>query len=149
MKLLLTKELGRLAKWLRILGFDVEYFSENKTSALIIKALREGRLIITRNHHLPLGRGVRIITIESEKLAEQIPEVLRELKITPEKARMFTRCTVCNVELVEIAKEKIKDKVPEYVFNTQQEFITCPKCNRTYWKGTHWGNVAKTLKEIE
>jgi hypothetical protein len=149
MKFLLTKELGRLSKWLRILGFDAEYFSENKASSLIIKALREDRAIITRNHRLPASRGVRIITIESEKLAEQIPEVLGALKIKPEQAAMFTRCIICNVELVEVEKEKIKDKVPDYVYETQGDFIACPKCQRIYWQGTHWGNVQKTLDELK
>jgi uncharacterized protein with PIN domain len=149
MKLLLTKELGRLAKWLRILGFDVEYFSENKASSLMIKALREDRAVITRNHRLPASRGVRIITIESEILKEQIPEVLKGLKIKPDQAAMFTRCIICNVELAEIEKEKVKDKVPEYVFKTQEGFITCPKCQRIYWAGTHWGNVQQTLDEIK
>ncbi len=149
MKFLLTKELGRLVKWLRILGFDVGYFSENKASSLIIRALQEDRTIITRNHHLPQGRGVRIIIIESEKLKEQIPEVLRELKIDPDKAMMFTRCIVCNEELVDIAKEEVKAKIPEYVFTTQDDFITCPKCKRIYWQGTHWGNVAKMLEEMK
>lgn len=149
MKLLLTRELGRLAKWLRILGFDVEYFSQNKPSSLIIKALQEDRMIVTRNHHLPQGRGIRIITIESEKLKEQIPQLLKELKIKPDQAAMFTRCTICNVELVEIEKEKVKEKVPEYVFKTQEDFITCPKCARIYWQGTHWGNVQQMLEEIK
>jgi uncharacterized protein with PIN domain len=148
MKLLLTKELGRLAKWLRILGFDAEYFSQDKASSLIIKALREDRLIITRNHHLPAGRGVRIIVIESERLREQIPETLKELNIHPDKAGMFTRCIICNMELVEVDKSRIKDKVPEYVFKTQEDFITCPKCGRVYWQGTHWGNVQQTLEGL-
>jgi uncharacterized protein with PIN domain len=74
--------------------------------------------------------------------------VLKILQITPALGRMFTRCILCNEELADIEKEKVKGKVPEYVFKTQEEFITCPKCNRIYWQGTHWGNVQKTLDEI-
>ena len=62
---------------------------------------------------------------------------------------MFSRCIICNVELEDIDKAKVKDKVPEYVFKTQGEFITCPKCQRIYWQGTHWGNVRRCLEEIE
>ncbi len=148
MKFILTKELGRLAKWLRILGFDTEYFKEDNPSSLIIQALRDNRIIVTRNHRLPQAWGIQIAVIKQEKIKEQIAEVFREFKIQPLPESMFTRCTLCNVELIDIDKEKIKDKVPEYVFKTHEDFITCPKCNRIYWQGTHWGNVSNILKEI-
>jgi len=148
MKLLLTRELGRLAKWLRILGFDTEYFKEANISSLIIQALRENRVIITRNHRLPRSAGLRIVLIKEEKLKEQLREVLKALEISLDSVLMFSRCIICNEELVEIAKDQIKDRVPEYVFNTQKDFISCPKCERIYWQGTHWGNVETILKEI-
>jgi uncharacterized protein with PIN domain len=110
--------------------------------------LRENRIIITRNHRLPKSAGIKIILIEAEKIKAQVSEVLKALKITPPSDMMFSRCIICNAELVSVAKEKIRDKVPEYVFNTQEVFITCPQCNRIYWQGTHWGNVQNTLKEI-
>jgi uncharacterized protein len=149
MKFILTKELGRLAKWLRILGFDTKYFQEDNLSSLMIEALRDGRIIITRNHHLSKSGGARIFMIEAEILKEQIVEVIKKLKIRPESEKMFSLCTVCNDGLVDIEKEKIKDRVPEYVFKTQEHFIICPKCKRIYWKGTHWGNVINTLEEID
>lgn len=149
MKFLLTRELGRLAKWLRILGFDAEYFNADNINSLIIQALRDERIIITRNHRLPKSAGIKIIMVKAEKIKEQLAEVLKVLKIKLATETMFTRCIICNVELTDIEKEKVKDKVPEYVFETQEHFITCPKCNRVYWQGTHWGNVTKTLEEIK
>lgn len=149
MKFLLTKELGRLVKWLRILGFDAEYYKESNFSTLIIQALRDERIILTRNHRLPEARGVKIVLIKAENIREQITELLKELDIKPDPEAMFTRCIICNEELQSIAKEEIKDKVPEYVFKTQENFITCPKCSRIYWQGTHWGNVLQTLQEIK
>jgi uncharacterized protein with PIN domain len=148
MKFIVTKELGRLAKWLRILGFDSEYFVQENAGSLIIQALRDERIIITRNSHLPKTKGVRVILIATERIKEQLSETLHKLNIRPDESLMFSRCIICNVELIDIEKEAIKDKVPEYVFRTQEDFITCPNCNRIYWQGTHWGNVAKTLKEI-
>lgn len=147
-KLLLTKELGRLAKWLRILGFDAEYLRESNPASLVIQALRQERIILTRNHRLPASRGIKIITLKTQKLKEQLVEALRELKTEPQADQMFSRCTICNQELVSIEKSKIKEKVPEYVYNTQENFFICPHCNRIYWRGTHWGNVSKTLEEI-
>lgn len=148
MRFLLTKELGRLAKWLRILGFDTRYFEESNTGSLIIEALRQERIILTRNHHLPKLRGVKVIILEKEKIKEQVKEALKQLKIKPDSDMMFTRCIVCNEELAGIEKEEVKNKVPEYVFKTQEEFTICPECKRIFWQGTHWGNVTKTLGEI-
>jgi uncharacterized protein with PIN domain len=148
MKFILTKELGRLSNWLRILGFDTVYFNQDNLSSLIIQALRDNRIIVTRNHRLPRSSGIKILLIEAEKIKEQIHEVLKALKITPASSMMFTRCIICNERLVEIDKEQVKAKVPEYIFKTQSDFITCPVCKRIYWQGTHWGNVQNTLKEI-
>ena len=149
MKFLLTRELGRLSKWLRILGFDAEYYNQDNVSTLIIQALRDNRIIITRNSRLPKPTGIRIVLISSEKINQQVPEVVGLLKLKLDSSRMFTRCIICNRELAPIDKHQVKDKVPEYVFNTQEEFVTCPRCQRIYWQGTHWGNVARTLEEIK
>ena len=149
MKFILTKELGRLAKWLRILGFDTVYFNQDNLSSLIVQALRDERIILTRNHRLPKATGMKIILVKNERLKDQITEVFRFFKIKPESCVMFTRCIICNTELLDIEKDRIKDKVPEYVFKTQQDFITCPKCNRIYWQGTHWGNVQSLISQIE
>jgi hypothetical protein len=148
MKFLLTKELGRLVKWLRILGLDTEYFKQDNTGSLIIEALRSGRIIITRNHHLPRSGGVKIMVIEAERIKQQVADILKALKIEPAAKTMFTRCTICNETLETVEKDKVQHKVPEYVFKTQQDFITCPKCKRIYWQGTHWGNVRHCLEEI-
>ena len=148
MKFILTKELGRLAKWLRILGFDTLYFNQDNPGSLIVQALRDERVILTRNQHLPQARGVTIIRITAETLKAQIPQIVETLNIKLDSQRMFTRCILCNEALTDIEKEKVKDKVPEYVFKTQNDFVRCPKCNRIYWQGTHWGNVVETLKEI-
>jgi uncharacterized protein with PIN domain len=104
--------------------------------------------VITRNHKLPESRGLKIFLIKSEIIKGQLKEVFGALKINPDKEKMFTRCLICNKELLEIAKEQIRDQVPDYVFKTQDNFVACPQCKRVYWQGTHWGNVAVTLKEI-
>ncbi len=149
MKFILTKELGRLAKWLRILGYDTAYFNQDNLSSLIIQALSSQRIILTRNQRLAKQYSeIKIMVIQKEKIKEQIAEVVKELKIYPGQSQMFTRCIICNEALIEIEKEKAKNRVPEYVFKTQENFITCLKCNRIYWQGTHWGNVTKTLEEI-
>lgn len=148
-KFILTRELGRLAKWLRLLGFDTQYFTENKISSLIIQALRDNRIILTRSLTMPDMHGKNILFIKSEHVKEQIAQVLKDLNLKPDKSRMFSRCIVCNVKLEKIEKRDIKDKIPEYVFRTQENFATCSQCKRVYWEGTHWGRAQETLEEIK
>lgn len=148
MKFILTKELGRLSKWLRILGFDTAYFNQGNASSLIIQALRDGRIVITRNNRLPKAGGIKIVFVKAQNLKAQLSEVLKVLDISCDQNKMFSRCIICNVELKKTQREEVKNKVPEYVFKTQDEFVSCPNCQRIYWKGTHWGNVEGTLEEV-
>lgn len=147
-KFILTKELGRLARWMRIFGFDSAYFNSSKISALKIIALKEDRVILTRSHWLQKEKYIRTIMLESEDLVEQLRQIINKLGLEIDESTMFSRCIVCNAPLEQIPKEKIKDKVPEDVYNTQNVFNSCPKCRRVYWQGTHWGNVKEVLKSI-
>ena len=149
MKFILTPELGRLAKWLRILGYDAVYFTQTQFSSLLIQALRDNRIILTRNAHcINKARGARLIHIKSDKVNQQLKQIVKELNLSLDSDKMFSRCTICNKELNDINKQKVKKRIPEYVFKTQDQFFICPSCQRIYWSGTHWGNVAKTLQEI-
>ena len=148
MKFILTQELGRLAKWLRILGLDAEYCTEDKGSSLLIRALQEDRIILTRNVRLGQHAGIKMLQIKSDYINEQLQQVAQALSLKLEKSSMFTRCILCNEILQAIAKEKVKDKVPEYVFETQNDFVTCPECRRIYWQGSHWGNVKEIIDKL-
>ena len=149
MKFVLTKELGRLSKWLRILGYDAVYAPEANRPELIIESLREERVILTRETKMSPVSGARIIKIRYDNVKEQLGQVLQEGGIGIDDTALFSRCVICNKKLENIEKEKIKDKVPEYVYNTQTDFVICPQCKRVYWHGTHWGNVRKLIAEIK
>ena len=144
-KFILTKEVGRLCKWLRILGFDAEYFSEDNLAGLVIKALRENRIIVTRKRKVD---DLKVIRVYANDVKEQLREVLTQLNLKPNEKKMFTRCVICNKILEKVEKEKIKEKVPLYVYKTQDEFCQCPSCQRIYWQGTHWGNVKKIIQDL-
>ena len=149
MKFIATRELGRLCKWLRIFGYDCAYYRDDNLSTLLITAMREERIIVTRHSHLKRHPGVEIIQIKSDVLAEQIKQLESARGFKPDEAAMFSRCTVCNNRLEPAEKESLKTRVPEYVFKTQERFYICPACQRVYWQGTHWGNVREYLKEVE
>ena len=135
--------LGRLARWLRILGYDTAFDSGADDWALLRRARAEGRLLLTRDRQLAARRGVAALLIESEELAEQVQQVVAT--IGPSPAGAFTRCSVCNGRLTLLGREEARDRVPSHVHRTQQEFRLCPECGRVYWRGSHWDRMKETL----
>ena len=146
MRFIVTKELGRLARWLRIAGFDTIYFTVEKKATLSLTALRDNRIIITRSKEKTDYLEKQTVMIKSNKLEEQLKEVIARLKLKIDEKTMFTRCTLCNEILEDVGKESIKDAVPEYVYQHQEHFMKCPKCEKIYWKGSHWGHVKEVLE---
>lgn len=143
-----TKELGKLAKWLRVLGYDCVYYNDTKESNLIIQALRDRRILLTRTARLTSYKGIRAIVINDDHVENQVEQVIRELGLPLDEEKLFQRCVECNSMLSRAEKDDIKEKVPEYVFDTQEEFKECVKCGKIFWKGTHWDNVEKKFKEL-
>jgi len=148
MKFIATNELGRLSRWLRILGFDTVYQRKYNIGSLIITALREDRFILTRKKTKIGDLEKRTLILKSEKLEEQIKEVIEKLNLKIDRDEMFTRCTICNSKLIEVEKEKISSLIPPYVYKTQEKFYFCNNCNKAYWQGSHWGNVSNALKKL-
>ncbi len=147
MKFILTKELGRLSRWLRILGFDTIYYRGDTLGTLIIQALRDNRTIITRRKDIKHLQKCTVV-VDSNKLYAQLQEVKDKLSLKIDKEKMFTRCTLCNRELKEVEKEKVKKLIPEYVYQHQKLFRYCSACNKVYWAGSHWGNVSEVIAKL-
>ena len=148
LRFITTTELGRLSKWLRILGYDVVYYVTCKKSDLFLKSLREDRMILTRNLKLSKPASRKVLFIKSTNYKQQLKEVIETLNLKVDRFRMFSRCVICNRLLKEIPKEKIKDKVPPFAFKTHENFMQCVNCRRIYWSGTHWLNMDKVIAEI-
>ena len=147
MKFILTDELGRLSRWLRILGFDA--VMEKDKRSLVLKSLREDRIILTRDSKMSRFSGTRIVHVDSDFVEKQLAQVIKELNVQIEKDKLFTLCILCDEELVSVDKASVKDLVPAYVYETQDAFMKCPKCNKIYWQGSHWELVNKFLDNIE
>jgi len=118
-KFILTSELGKLARWLRILGFDAEYDRSDNPSALIIKALREERVVLTRRKARVGALGKRAIVVCAEGIGQQLQQVIKELNLGINKDKMFTRCARCNQLLAEAEKSEVRSRAPARVFETQ------------------------------
>lgn len=138
--------LGKLARWMRTLGYDVEYERAIGDEAIIKRALEEDRLILTRDTLLIKRRKVkgRFFFVNGDKAAGQMKEIIGRFKIPPDS--FLTRCLRCNIPLEDVIKESVEDKVPPYVFRTQGHFCLCPGCGRIYWGGTH---KERMVEEIE
>ena len=140
--------LGRLAKWLRIAGFDVLYSNRYTDDELIALSLGEDRILLSRDTRLLVRKSVRkFVFLESERTFEQIRQVFRvtETKLLP---GLLSRCLACNMVLTDISRDRARDRVPPYVLQTQTQFKTCPECGRCYWAGTHRQSVLRTLETL-
>lgn len=140
--------LGRLAKWLRIAGFDVLYSNRFTDDELIEVSQREGRILLSRDTRLLVRKSVgRFIFLESGKIQDQIRQVFGATR-TRSLPGLLTRCLTCNRLLAELPREKARDLVPPFVFETQAQFKSCPDCRKIYWAGTHRKAVLGALHSL-
>lgn len=147
--------LGKLAKKLRILGFDTLYYNEIEEDDIL--KLSKDRILFTRDKLLERKakkQGIEVFYIKSDKWRSQLKAVNNRFSIE-KYAKPFTRCSECNGELVHMDKEKVKGEVPEYVYKTVDDFKVCKNCGKVYWKGSHisWivadvGKLVKVWKEV-
>jgi hypothetical protein len=135
LKLLADCMLGRLAKWLRLLGYDTAYENDATDHALARRARAEGRVLLTRDQELAGRRGLDALLINSEELEEQIGQVREALG--PPLDPSLSRCSVCNGRLEEVPAADVVDRVPPYVRRTHDDFFRCTQCERVYWRGSH------------
>ena len=149
MRFLVTDESKRLARWLRLAGADVELMPAHPLSALYQRAHNEGRVVLTRNGRIKTGGLVRVVQIRSHRLEEQLRQIIQDAGLVVDEAALFTRCDRCNVELAEIEKSAVSDRVPPYVYQTQQAFYTCPACARIYWAATHYDRAMKFFERVQ
>ena len=148
MRFVVDSMLGKLAKWLRMLGYDTEFIRDADDDELVRIAVREDRLLLTRDTRLCNQRMVRkrCVFVDWGSTAAQIRQVFQALKLQVSETSLFTRCTICNGEIAPIAKEVLEERVPPYVFKTQEEYGYCEHCDKIYWRGTHVQHVLEALK---
>ena len=151
-KFIVDNNVGKLAKWLRIMGYDTLLFNAEDDSNMIATALAEGRVILTRDTQIMKRRVVtngrlKAILIESDEPEQQMQQVIATLNLNCHYGP-FTICLECNQPLQERSKQQVKDLVPPYVFQTQSQFMECPACHRIYWRGTHWQAMTKKLERF-
>jgi len=138
---------GRLARWLRLCGFDTAFSLTQDAGGLISWARREGRLVLSRSSKLKLKFPKDVFLLSDDHLEFQLRQVLGELGLW-RAFSPFTRCPLCNSPIQSIEKGTAEGVVPPYVFQTQDEFGYCPSCRHYYWKATHWEAIRRRIDQI-
>jgi uncharacterized protein with PIN domain len=141
--------LGRLAKWLRILGFDVLYFSKAEDRELVDVARREGRVLLTRDTGLieRTAKRPNRLFVRSDGWEDQVAQVLDEYGLW-DKIRPNTRCVECNLPLKPLSRERARNLVTPYVWEHASSFAVCPGCDRVFWQGTHYGDMERKIAKL-
>jgi len=153
LKFIVDHNVGKMAKWLRMAGFDACLYTGADDAAIVATALAENRILLTRDRRIMkrrviVGGRMKAILIESDCFKAQVRQLLSTLGLDKGRFHPFTICLECNRRLEESAKEAIKDRVPPYVYLTQEHFAECPACRRIYWQGTHWQSMNREIDDI-
>ena len=140
------RTLGKLAKWLRILGFDTNIEIDVPADRFYMY-LEKDRIVLTRTGAIKKQfRAHRLVFITSNHLDVQLRQVITEIGICPADTRPFSRCIHCNVPIVDAAPEDVCGLIPDYIYETHNEFRKCLQCNRIFWPGSH---TRRSLERIE
>ena len=141
--------LGRLARWLRLCGFDVLYGQSYSGKGLLAAARREGRIVLTRDARLVRDPEMPPhVFVEDDLFRDQLRQVVRTLGLDP-RARLFTRCGDCNASLRDVAARDVDpSEVPEFVYRTQTRYRRCPRCRQLFWTATHVDRVRAELEKM-
>jgi len=141
--------LGKLTRWLRMLGHNVEYSSKMDDAQLIMVAKKERRILLTRDLELyqqATAKGVNAFYLEGKTEAEKLAHFAKRFNIKLEIDMTTSRCTKCNTRVKPISKEKVADRIEKSTFSCYNNFWECPKCGQIYWQGAHWTRIRKTLE---
>ncbi len=141
--------LGKLTRWLRILGYDVKYFRSTEDKQLLKTVKTEHRILLTCDnelHHQAKTQGDAFL-IRGATEAEKLANLARRFNLNLQIDVTISRCPKCNTEIKPILKNQVINRVPEGTLSSYNEFWECPNCKQVYWQGTHWHRIIDTLEE--
>ncbi|UCD27021.1 MAG: Mut7-C RNAse domain-containing protein [Candidatus Bathyarchaeota archaeon] len=150
MKFIADGMLGKLTRWLRMLGHDVEYSRSDDDKKLIDKAKSEGRTLLTSDFNLyqqASTQNVDAVWLESSAGNEKLADLAVRFNFKLEIDVRISRCPKCNTRIKPVSKSLIIERVPKATSTYYKEFWECPKCEQVYWKGAHWKRIEQTLNE--
>lgn len=149
-KFLLDGMLGKLARWLRLLGFDAEYKRSQPDDELLELASKEKRVLLTRDTELyrrARKEGLLSIVLEGESNAQDIAKIAAHLELEIRFSTEESRCPKCGGTLSVVPKETTRGKIPSRTYEAYQEFWMCNMCGQIYWQGAHWKNIKQLIEK--
>ena len=152
MRFLLDGMLGKLARWLRMLGHDVLYSVQFDDSMLLELAKKEERVLLTRDFELykrAIGRGLDAYYVEGKTESERLAEVAKRYSLQLTVDMDKSHCPICNTKLQATPKEQLKEELEENTFKFYDKVWRCPNCGQIYWQGAHWKQITETLKQAQ
>ncbi len=151
-RFIIDHNVGKLVRWLRMMGYDSLFFDGDDDGQMVKQALAEDRIIVTRDTGMMkrrvISRGrIRAVLIESEEPERQMQQLMTAFDLKGE-SHPFTLCLECNQTLAARTREEVTGRVPPYVYRTQTQYMECPGCHRIYWRGTHWQAMVRKLEKL-
>jgi uncharacterized protein len=141
--------LGRLARWLRVLGYRAAYFPRPDDARLVRETRAASLVLLTRDTRLVLRSSIGPhLLIRANDTFEQLVEVARAYSLSPDPARRSRVCAACNGRPSPVPRSAVRGLVPPFVYGTQAAFTRCPDCGRIYWPATHRREMDRRLGEL-
>jgi len=151
-KFLADGMLGKLTRWLRMLGHDVKYSNKLDDDELAAIAEKERRILLTRDLELcqrATAKGISAFCVAGENEAARLAELAKRFSIALVINLENSRCPKCNTKLRVVLKEKLAGEVEKNTFAHYSDFWKCSRCEQIYWQGAHWDRILATLKAAE
>ncbi len=142
--------LGKLARWLRMMGHDTKYSTVLSDAELLEVSKKEDRTLLTRDFALyqqAVGKGFRAYYVEGETEPQRLSELSARFGVPLAIDMQVSRCPKCNTSLAAVAKAQVFDKVEKNTLLHYNEFWCCPNCGAVYWQGAHWIKICAILEE--
>lgn len=140
---LADRMLGKLARWMRIMGYDTEYAQDVDDTSIARMAVDEGRILLTRDRGLHSRKGIRSIYVAPVELEEQLHFVAKACNLRFDESRM--RCSLCNGAISAVSPEAVSGDVESGILLRHSRFYRCGVCRKVYWRGSHWERISKTI----
>ena len=152
MRFLADVMLKKAGRWMRMLGYDVEFPEDEDDNEIMKQAEKKGLILLTMDeelHSRAQRAGIRTLLVKKANNVKQVAHIMKKFSLTAENFPSNTRCSSCNGELKKVGKKEVKDKVPDKSYEAYDLFWLCTKCSQVYWEGAHWDRIKRGIEKIE
>ena len=151
MHFLLDGMLGKLTRWLRMMGYEATYLNDSEDSRLLILAKRDALTLLTSDRQLyrtAASHGIESFLVQGRTEAERLAALADRYKLNLRIDTTVSRCPICGSPLRQVPRDEVESAVPPATFKVHHTFWVCnnPECCKVYWQGSHWKKIEQTLE---